>query len=695
MNLLFKLFGGSYDNLWKAIIRPHRDEYNIDELGPFKFEFKGKCYKRTDFELINKRSQKMMCSFWEPFDEEREKPRLPCVIYLHGNSSSRCEAYPEVKYLLLKNITVFAFDFCGCGKSEGEYISLGYYEKSDVHCVVEYLLKTKKVSKIGIWGRSMGAVTAIMYANEHPKLIDVMILDSGFYSLKTLISELIKSKVNLPKFIFDKVLDMVKETVKEKAKFDLDIIEPYIYAKNCQVPAFFFHGDNDSFVLPHHCFDLFNEYKGTDKCCEIIKGVHNSSRPKELRTKVNDFLIEHLKDDDLESNGTINNSNSYERADAIYKIFKDIQNNKSTNITNNLSYSYNNIENKPKNARKSVLKIKKQLHSDINKNVNSLNLDEFNITNESNFSVNARENIRTLSQNKRTKTNEDIINKKNTGNNLINRNIKIKIKNLISKNLKNEENKVSSISSTIYKKKNIKKENFNHTKIKSLSTSQYSSNDIKPSINQTKNPLIIHTVNISNFNKNKNTRNYNINKNNTSYSFLNNVIINDPIIRYKKNITIANSFMRRQAYRLNSKNSKSISKGEKTFMDNFLKTTSSNNINNTNDNIIQNNYFTTNNIYFNNDEGGKSKKQDSKYNFSYTSKKPRDKYKFSKNKMDKTINKNEIKKNILFKSLNDKKSKIKNSLNNKNIKDIKKIPKKPINSIENSDALNQNEEITK
>ena len=430
MNLLFKLFGGSYDNLWKAIIRPHRDEYNIDELGPFKFEFKGKCYKRTDFELINKRSQKMMCSFWEPFDEEREKPRLPCVIYLHGNSSSRCEAYPEVKYLLLKNITVFAFDFCGCGKSEGEYISLGYYEKSDVHCVVEYLLKTKKVSKIGIWGRSMGAVTAIMYANEHPKLIDVMILDSGFYSLKTLISELIKSKVNLPKFIFDKVLDMVKETVKEKAKFDLDIIEPYIYAKNCQVPAFFFHGDNDSFVLPHHCFDLFNEYKGTDKCCEIIKGVHNSSRPKELRNKVNDFLIEHLKDDDLESNGTINNSNSYERADAIYKIFKDIQNNKSTNITNNLSYSYNNIENKPKNARKSVLKIKKQLHSDINKNVNSLNLDEFNIANESNFSVNARENIRTLSQNKRTKTNEDIINKKNTGNNLINRNIKIKIKKI-------------------------------------------------------------------------------------------------------------------------------------------------------------------------------------------------------------------------------------------------------------------------
>jgi hypothetical protein len=32
-----------------------------------------------------------------------------------------------VRYLLSRNITVFAFDFAGCGLSEGEFISLGYY----------------------------------------------------------------------------------------------------------------------------------------------------------------------------------------------------------------------------------------------------------------------------------------------------------------------------------------------------------------------------------------------------------------------------------------------------------------------------------------------------------------------------------------------------------------------------------------
>ena len=128
MNFLCKIFGGSYDDLWKAIIRPGRDIYEQSELGPFKFEISNKCYKRTDFELINNRGLKIMCSFWEPFDEEREKIILPCVIYLHGNSSSRCEAYAEVKYLLPKNICLFSFDFCGCGKSEGDYISLGSRE---------------------------------------------------------------------------------------------------------------------------------------------------------------------------------------------------------------------------------------------------------------------------------------------------------------------------------------------------------------------------------------------------------------------------------------------------------------------------------------------------------------------------------------------------------------------------------------
>ena len=34
---------------------------------------------------------------------------------------------------------VFCFDFAGSGLSDGEYVSLGYWEKEDLAKVIEYL----------------------------------------------------------------------------------------------------------------------------------------------------------------------------------------------------------------------------------------------------------------------------------------------------------------------------------------------------------------------------------------------------------------------------------------------------------------------------------------------------------------------------------------------------------------------------
>ena len=107
----------------------------------------------------------LQCSHWEPIDEERPAEELPCVIYLHGNSSCRTESLMAVNLLLPQNVTVFAFDFAGSGQSEGEYISLGWYEREDVLTVTNHLRETGRVSTIGLWGRSMGAATALLHAD--------------------------------------------------------------------------------------------------------------------------------------------------------------------------------------------------------------------------------------------------------------------------------------------------------------------------------------------------------------------------------------------------------------------------------------------------------------------------------------------------------------------------------------------------
>ena len=405
MSLLKSLFGGSYEDLWKAVIRPNRDEYKEEDLGPEKFKINHKYYKRTDFSITNKRGLKLVCSFWEPFDEEREYTRLPCVIYLHGNSSSRCEAVAEIKYLLPLNITVFAFDFSGCGKSQGEYISLGWYEREDVASVIDYLRKTNKVSTIGLWGRSMGAVTAIMYGDRDPSVAG-MVLDSAFASLKELIEELVKSRVKLPEFILNQAVKLVKSTINKKAKFNLDEIEPKKYAVRCFIPALFCHANGDNFVDKHHCKDLSDVYAG-DKNVVYVEGNHNSTRPKYFRDSAaiffyNTLQCERIKEisDDYNGFKPIMNNND----DFNFQDFNNFNNeNEELMLQQILELSLKEYEGKNKQNNDNI---------NINLNANNINnnLINNNIPQNNNIINNENNNI----------INENEINNNIIGNNEIN-----------------------------------------------------------------------------------------------------------------------------------------------------------------------------------------------------------------------------------------------------------------------------------
>lgn len=157
-----------------AIIRPPRAEYTEEDLGPAEFKINTKLFRRTDLQLTNPRGMVLQCSHWEPV--ERAAAELPCVIYLHGNSSCRVEATSVLTVALCSGLTVFAFDFAGSGQSGGDWVSLGYYERDDLvsadvsflcreasgkylilvvaqQTVTDYLRSTRAVTTIGLWGR--------------------------------------------------------------------------------------------------------------------------------------------------------------------------------------------------------------------------------------------------------------------------------------------------------------------------------------------------------------------------------------------------------------------------------------------------------------------------------------------------------------------------------------------------------------
>lgn len=160
---------------------------------------------------------------------------------MHGNSSCRLEALDAVPILLPQNITLFCFDFSGCGMSEGEYISLGWFERDDLNIIVEYLRKEKKISTIGLWGRSMGAVTALLHADRDPGIAGI-VLDSPFSDLKVLVNELAITHTKIPSFLVSGALKLVRSSISSKAKFDIFKLAPINHVQHSFIPALFAHG---------------------------------------------------------------------------------------------------------------------------------------------------------------------------------------------------------------------------------------------------------------------------------------------------------------------------------------------------------------------------------------------------------------------------------------------------------------------
>lgn len=189
-------------------------------------------------------------------------------------------------------LAVFAFDFAGSGKSDGEYVSLGYYEREDLMCVIAHLRATNVVSTIALWGRSMGAATALMHGDRDPS-IACMILDSSFADLTMLAEEMVErgreQGIIVPNIVVSVALRMISNSVRKQANFNIKHISPIAHADKCFIPALFVAGEHDDFISKRHSEMIHERYAG-DKNLIVVEGDHNSPRPKFMFDSASIFL---------------------------------------------------------------------------------------------------------------------------------------------------------------------------------------------------------------------------------------------------------------------------------------------------------------------------------------------------------------------------------------------------------------------
>jgi alpha-beta hydrolase superfamily lysophospholipase len=70
-----------------------------------------------------------------------------------------------------------------------------------------------KIKSIALWGRSMGAVTSLLYLAKNPG-IKAAIFDSPFKSLKSLVEDMAQKASKIPKIVLSGALKIISGTIQ-------------------------------------------------------------------------------------------------------------------------------------------------------------------------------------------------------------------------------------------------------------------------------------------------------------------------------------------------------------------------------------------------------------------------------------------------------------------------------------------------
>ncbi|XP_040949932.1 uncharacterized protein [Gossypium hirsutum] len=255
----------------------------------------------------------------------------------------------------LHSLVLYTAMEIGSGLSDGDYVSLGWHERDDLKIVVSYLRSERQISRIGLWGRSMGAVTSLLYGAEDPSIAG-MVLDSAFSNLFDLMMELVDVyKIRLPKFTVKMAVQYMRRVIQKKAKFDIMDLNCLKVAPKTFIPALFGHASEDKFIQPHHSDLIFKSYAG-DKNVIKFDGDHNSSRPQFYYDSVSIFFFNVLRPPQISSACSSKLEKYYDLGDLkvgagmdeslLYEIITGIET-ESTNVPSSSSAAPRVLMTKP------------------------------------------------------------------------------------------------------------------------------------------------------------------------------------------------------------------------------------------------------------------------------------------------------------------------------------------------------------
>lgn len=216
----------------------------------------------------------------------------PTVIALHGVTKNRTDMVRFAIALAEAGINVLLFDGRGHGKSEGRFVTYGFFEKRDVEAAIDFAVLTKGVSdmRIGLAGISMGAAITLQVAAANRRVRAIW-TDSPFASLTRVSMDRLRTWTKMSQRQLAPVMWVAMRVAERRGHFEVRAVDPLALAHQISCPVYIVHGDKDAIIGLDHSLSIFDALASTEKELWVIPGVAHGRGMKWVTTEYVERLV--------------------------------------------------------------------------------------------------------------------------------------------------------------------------------------------------------------------------------------------------------------------------------------------------------------------------------------------------------------------------------------------------------------------
>jgi len=197
------------------------------------------------------------------------------LVFLHGFAENRAAGMNYLDIYLNQGFNVLLVDSRAHGKSGGDSVTWGNYEKYDLDTWVDWVQKRFPQGEIGIHGISMGAATALLHAelNETSKRVRFYVADSSYSDFETLLA--MKMEQYFPKVLLPQLLlPYANIAAYWNSRFTFYQASPIRSVANVTTPVLYLHGEADKVVPPYMSQKLYEATKGPRQIYTFPQAAH-------------------------------------------------------------------------------------------------------------------------------------------------------------------------------------------------------------------------------------------------------------------------------------------------------------------------------------------------------------------------------------------------------------------------------------